>query len=523
MAWADVYVQKATASPTTAATSHTVTPSAAFTAGNFAVLVVSSASAVTTPSGWTLAHTPPSFDTRPTILYRTVPAGGLSSQSITIATSGRPRIALYEFTSAVSFSAGATWSNGTWNADPGQSGQAASSYSGDVVALGVLTAENNAGSKYGSATWEGPNYTLTSNRFVVDTALPTTVGFEPELFVGRLFATGAATYGTRAYAPEGPGSMYRPQGAIIVMQVASSGTTYAAAGDTVIASTTSGAVTARLVAAGVVAALAVTTGAVTAVLAISGATPVTSAISGTVTARLVAAGSTVAATSGASGDVGIIRAALGATAAQSATSGSVTALLPTAGTTPIASATAGAADVAGSVSGTGLIVSSTSGTVTLRAAASGATPAASSSSGTVALLATAGGTVVAGSATTGDVRARFAVTGSVQAISGSSGSAEVAGSASGAVAIVSGTSGSVTARRATSGGTTAASATSGAVTARLATSGTTAVVSGTAGSANPAEPSSALRDITIHVGAATRTRITAGPATRRTIHPGRTL
>ncbi len=223
MAWADVYVQKATLSPTTAATSHTVTPSTAFTAGNFAVLIVSSASAVTTPSGWTLAHTPPSFDTRPTILYRTVPAGGLSSQAITIATSGRPRIALYEFTSAVSFSAGATWTSSTWNADPGQSGQAASSYSGDVVALGVLTAENNADTKYNSATWDGPNYTLSSNRFTVDTSLPTTVGFEPELFVGRLFATGAATYGTRAYGPEGPGTMYRPQGAIIVMQVASGG------------------------------------------------------------------------------------------------------------------------------------------------------------------------------------------------------------------------------------------------------------------------------------------------------------
>ena len=45
MAWADVYVQKATLSPTAAAT-------------------------------------PPSFDTRPTILYRTVPAGGLSALTL---------------------------------------------------------------------------------------------------------------------------------------------------------------------------------------------------------------------------------------------------------------------------------------------------------------------------------------------------------------------------------------------------------------------------------------------------------
>lgn len=265
----------------------------------------------------------------------------------------------------------------------------------------------------------------------------------------------------------------------VALTPAAGGTTYPASGTVVASSTGTGAATARMVAAASAAVLSVVAAAVTATLAASGTVPGVSAAAAAVAARVPASG-TAAVTSTTAGS---------ATLAPSGVSGTI----------PAASSAAGAVTLRASAAGAMVATVTASGDVRSVLAVAGACPATSSVSGAAELAGGTSGTVIATSTVVGTVTARLAAAGSATSTSAASGAVEVTGGVSGSASATSGAAGTVTLSAATSGTATAWSTAAGSV-----------------GGSTPA-------DLTIHTGPASYTRITAVRATRRTIHPGRTL
>ena len=264
----------------------------------------------------------------------------------------------------------------------------------------------------------------------------------------------------------------------VALTPAAGGTTYPASGTVVASSTGTGAATARMVASASAAVLSVVAAAVTATLAASGTVPGVSAAAAAVAARVPASG-TAAVTSTTAG---------AATLAPSGVSGTI----------PAASSAAGAVTLRASAAGAMVATVTASGDVRSVLAVAGACPATSSVSGAAELAGGTSGTVIATSTVVGTVTARLAAAGSATSTSAASGAVEVTGGASGSASATSGAAGTVTLSAATSGTATAWSTAAG----------------GTA----------TWRDLTIHTGPASYTRIIPGPAIRRTIHhPGRTL
>jgi len=437
--WSTAYVQKATASPASAASSCTVTPSTAFTAGNLLVACIASGHISNAPqrnyadatgmaaAGWTIGHTAlTSGDCRVSIWYKTVDAGGLSSVTIPFTGSAIPRIVVYELTGGWTFEAGNRWSNTTWNADPAQSGQVTLG-SGDHIVIAAFSGFSNhtTATDIYSGLWDGPNYTESSNRFTIGQNL--TSGAGSMLSSGYLSASGSGTYGTRASSPNGAGSIYAPQGAIVAFTAAPSGTDYAAAGTVAATSAVSGAVTARLAVAGTVAAVSALSGAVTADHAASGAVAATSAVAGAATGTLAVSG-TVAATSAVTGTVTGDLLVSGAATATSGTAGEVTAQHAVAAEVAAASAASGTVTADHQVAGTVAAVSGVSGS-------------ASVIGGPVDYP--AAGTVAAVSGVSGEVTAQHQVAGTVVVVSTASGAVTAGHAAAGVVAAVSGVSGSL--------------------------------------------------------------------------------
>lgn len=487
--WSTAYVQKATASPASAASSCTVTPSTAFTAGNLLVACIASGHISNAPqrnyadatgmaaAGWTIGHTAlTSGDCRVSIWYKTVDAGGLSSVTIPFTGSAIPRIVVYELTGGWTFEAGNRWSNTTWNADPAQSGQVTLG-SGDHIVIAAFSGFSNhtTATDIYSGLWDGPNYTQSSNRFTIGQNL--TSGAGSMLSSGYLSASGSGTYGTRASSPNGAGSIYAPQGAIVAFTAAPSGTDYAAAGVVAGTSAASGTVTAKLAVAGAVAAVSALSGAVTSDHAVSGTVAATSAVAGAVTSDHAASGA-VAATSAVVGAVTQDQAVAGTVAATSGVVGAVTADHSVAGTVAAVSGVAGSATVDQGAA---------------NHAAAGVVAATSGVAGTVTAQHAVAGEVAATSAISGTVTADHQVAGTVAAVSGVSGSASVIGGpvdhvAAGTVAAISTVSGEVTARHQVAGTVVVVSAASGTATADYAVTGVVAAVSGVSGSASIPSP-----------------------------------
>ena len=316
---------------------------------------------------------------------------------------------------------------------------------------------------------------------------------------------------------------------------------YPTAGTAAAVSAAGGSVTVRLAAAAAAVSVSVATGALTSLLPAAGSAVALSAASGTV-GRLQPSDGTSASTSASTGSAGLIQAASGTAASTSASQGTANLLAGAQGAAASTSSASGSLTASLTASGTATAVSTASGTADPVGSMAGTASSTSTATGSVTVLRPASGATAATSSASGDLRARLAATGTAAATSTASGSADPASSLSGTATATatSAASGTITLRATASGTVIATSTAAGEVRARLAAAGSVQAVSGSGGtvgvalsasgtavatstSAGRADPANALRDLTIHTGAASYTRIIPGPTARRTIHPGRTL